>query len=207
MPWFSGNGSSGPATVQSDGVTLQGDGSAGNKLAIKAVQLNASLFGAGTVASPLAITPARAFGPLASNQSGGGPSAANKIFLSMILIPCPLTFSKLSFSLSTGDAVNNCDYGFYNTAGTLIANIGAQIIASTSLVSYSTVQGLQTIPQGNYYFGFTSNATTAKINYNNLVFSAYSNTGFGTSVGGALPATITPPADSFGFAVIAPLLS
>lgn len=40
-------------TVQSDGVTLQGDGSAASKLAIKAVQHDDTLAGSGTAAAPM----------------------------------------------------------------------------------------------------------------------------------------------------------
>jgi hypothetical protein len=54
--WFvsGGGGSGGSGTVQTDGVTIQGDGSGGSKIAIKAVQVSGGLSGAGTVASPLA---------------------------------------------------------------------------------------------------------------------------------------------------------
>lgn len=50
----------GAGTVQSDGVTLLGDGSGASKLAIKAVQHDASLTGNGTVASPLSVVAALA---------------------------------------------------------------------------------------------------------------------------------------------------
>ncbi len=71
-------GSGGAGTVQSDGVTLQGDGSAGNKLAIKAVQTDATITGAGTVASPLSAvtTAANTDGvTIQGNGSMGSPIA------------------------------------------------------------------------------------------------------------------------------------
>ena len=45
----------GAVAVDSDGVTLQGTGTSASKLAIKAVQTDPSLAGAGTVASPLQV--------------------------------------------------------------------------------------------------------------------------------------------------------
>lgn len=62
FPTFPGT-SGGLSTVSTDGVTIQGDGSSGNKVAIKAIQTDATLTGAGTVASPVGANPAAALTP------------------------------------------------------------------------------------------------------------------------------------------------
>lgn len=186
------------ATVTTDGVTIQGNGSGGSPIAIKQVETNASLNGAGTLASPLGETPLTWFNPFPSPSPGLGNSGANQILLTGFILTNAVTFAHLAIALSTGDAGHNVDFGLYNAAGTLLANIGAQVITSTSLLSYATVQGSQTIYPARYYLGFTSNGTTAKIYGNTTFFTFYVNTSFGTSAGGALPSTITPLADSLG---------
>jgi hypothetical protein len=188
-------GGGGSGTVQTDGVTIQGDGSAGNKIAIKAVQTDATLSGAGTVASKLAVAPLTAY-TTTHAASNALAATANTLAISAITITYPITFSKLSFDLFTADAAHNADFGFYNAAGILIANIGAQVLAASGVQTIATVQGSQTIFPGVYFFAFTSDGSViAPYNMVNTIV-LYANSSFGASVGGALPATIVPPAFS-----------
>jgi len=193
--WFVWGGSSGggSGTVQTDGVTIQGDGSAGNKIAIKQVETDTSLSGAGTVASKLAVVPLTAW----TNRiqgSGAQVVTANQLVLNAITIPAPITFSTISVLIFAADNANNNDIGLYSAAGTLVANIGAQHIAGTAAQTFSTVQGSKTIPQGAYFFAYTSAASNLTLYYAASGLSPYYNATFGASVGGALPAAIVPPA-------------
>jgi hypothetical protein len=192
--WNPGAGGGG-GTVQTDGVTIQGDGSAGNKIAIKAVQLAARLTGAGTVASKLDIAgwPIPFISP---GISGGFPTTvtANTLILYGLTIGYALTFSKISVNLTANDNTNNSDIGLYDASGLLVANIGAQHTPSGGVQTYGTVQGAQTIPPGLYFFAVTSAGSTLQLNGNDINFAAYWNSAFGSSSGGALPASITPPA-------------
>jgi len=199
-------GAGGGGTVQTDGVTIQGDGSAGNKIAIKAVQTAARLIGAGTVASPLDV----AGWPLTSYASlfalGGVAANTNQTRISGFALPAPLRFSQIGVRVGATDAVNNYDLGVYNAAGTLIANIGAQPLPTTGFVSFATVQGAQTILPGIYAFAFTGNAGTAQIFYDSgdgLVI--FSNQNYQVTVGGALAASVpavTPAPNTNGLAFI-----
>lgn len=190
-----GGGSGGASTVQTDGVTIQGDGSAGNKIAIKQVETQARLTGAGTVASKLDIAgwPCTFF--TYPQATGFGPTVtANKLILLGFTLDCALTFSQVTVSLVTNDNTNNSDIGLYNSAGTLIANIGAQHTPAGGDQTFAFTQGAQTISPGLYFFAVTSAGSTLNPNGNQQFFCAYFNGTFGTSAGGALPASIAPPA-------------
>jgi hypothetical protein len=179
----------------SDGVTLQGNGTSGSNYAIKAVQVAARLTGAGTVASPLDVagTPLAFFNGFNFPTSGGGPTGANQLYIGGFVLEQALRFGHIGGALSTGDAGHNCDLGIYSAAGTLLANIGAQVITSTSLVSYAIVQGTVTLNPGLYLAAFTSNGTTAKSFANNSNWLWFNSNTYSSSAGGALPGSITAP--------------
>jgi len=190
--WWAFNPGSGggAATVQTDGVTIQGDGSAGNKIAIKAVQTNASLSGAGTVASPLGEKPLT-FLRHGINIGGNARNGANQVSVSGIHVPVPLTFANILVFVDTVDAVNLYDIGIYSQAGALLANIGAQTLPTGNLQSFATLQGSQTIEPGLYLFAWTGNATTAQLRYDTGQHGGWVfNQDIAASVGGALPASI-----------------
>lgn len=207
--WFvsGGGGSGGAATVQTDGVTIQGDGSAGNKIAILAVQTDATLTGAGTVASPLsAVTQTPTGWPLPYFQFGvaaasatGLASPVNTLQLVGIWILAQLRFSNVTVIVGTADAVNNYDIGMYNAAGTRAWHIGAQTIPSTGIQTFAVAGAPITINPGLYFWATTAVVNTATIYTSGttaqtlLYFSAFNQ---GATVGGAIPASITPPAKS-----------
>lgn len=186
-------GSGGTGTVQTDGVTIQGDGSAGNKIAIKAVQVQARLTGAGTVASPLDVNgwPLTAFyqGSVRSNTT----PTANQVWVIGFYLPCPLTFAHIGWNIETSDNTGLYDVGIYS-GGSLIANIGAQTMPTAfSFYKAATLQGAQTIYPGLYSFAFTGNAAVATLGYDGNAAGWVYNQGAGASVGGTLPASITAP--------------
>jgi len=198
-----GNGSAGSPIALldaiTDGVTLQGAGISSSKLALKAIQTTARLMGTGTVASPLDVTG----WPLPGWVSGGwGASArffastANKLNVYGVIFPAPVLCSNITLDINTADAVNNCDIGFYNSAGVLLAHIGAQTIPATGLQTYAIVGGPLVIPAGTNYFATTSAANTAILfitGGGGLAVGWGTNLSYGASTGGALPASITPP--------------
>jgi len=216
--WWAFNPGSGggAATVQTDGVTIQGDGSAGNKialldaitdgvtlqgagissskLALKAVQTNASLSGAGTAGSHLSVNGAPITGWCTSGAyTDQSTLTANKLWLVGFFLAVPLTFSKIAVNINTADGTNNSDVGLYNVAGTLLANAGAQHMGSTGFQTFSAVQGAQTIPAGVIFLAATSAGSTLQLKQADDEPCLYVNTAFGSSAGGALPASITPP--------------
>lgn len=159
--------------------------------------------GTGLTCSPNSITTTGSLTPLAAtgfelnSPADSSPVAvqANKIQMGAVLIPAPITFSKISIRVQTPDNSNNSDACLYNSAGTLIANIGAQHLGSATTVNLATQQGSQTIPPGVYYFGVTSAASTLNVSQSRFTPFLYINQGFGTTTGGACTSpSITPPA-------------
>lgn len=200
LVWNPGAGGGG-GTVQTDGVTIQGDGSAGNKISLKdAITDGTSLQGAGTSGSKLSIKP-QSFFTITHNAGTTQATTANTLCLYAFLLPYPLTFSTLMFYVQNADASNNVDLGIYNASGALVADIGAQILTGGQK-NLAFVQGSQTQQPAIYYFGITSAGSTfAPLGGpTNGVWTLFQNVAFGASVGGALPNSITPPAKSPTFA-------
>lgn len=169
--WFvSGGGGGGLSTVNTDG----------------------SLTGAGTVASPLKVTAATGF-CLISQTNNTDTVTANTMLLYGFLLPCPVIINKLWINIQVADNANNNDVGLYNQTGTLLAHIGAQHLASTGQQGIAATGAPITAPQGVVFLAVTSAASTLAINGNNSYLVLYHNTSFGSSAGGTLPATITPP--------------
>lgn len=125
-----------------------------------------------------------------------GPTSltANTLILQGFILPVKLTFSKLICHIWTADGVNNSDFGLYDSAGNLIANIGAQHIGANQFQTIASVQGAKTIKSGQYFFAVTSAAAVLAVGTGAKTANPYYSASFGSSAGGALPATITPPA-------------
>lgn len=126
-------------------------------------------------------------------------AAINTLSLWGIVIEAQLKFADILFDVQTADAVNLYDVGLYNSAGALVAHVGARSLPSTGLQKLAVIGGPITLPPGRYYVASTGNALTAAWN---IVIGGVScwafvqATSFGASVGGALPVSIAPPADS-----------
>jgi hypothetical protein len=136
----------------------------------------------------------------ANTAATGVAPGANTIKVSAVLVPYPVTFTKIAFHLTTGDAGNNTDVGVYGPCaqGTascpLVSHIGAQAISSTAYAEY-TVASATLVPSTQpYWFAATSAAGTAVVAQSSATVltecgsAANSPT---TSSGGALPATIS----------------
>jgi hypothetical protein len=129
-----------------------------------------------------------------SRLGGATIVTANTLLLYANAIPYAVQFSKISFYVGVADAAHNSDVGLYNSLGALVANIGAQALAAGGIQDIATVQGLQVINAGLYFFAVTSAASVLGIQSDGAYMALYGNAAFGSSAGGALPATITPPA-------------
>jgi len=119
---------------------------------------------------------------------------ANTLLLIAAVIPASVTFANIAFHVGIADGVNNSDFGIYNAAGALLANAGAQAMGSATFSSFAAVQGSQTIAAGLYFIAWTSAGSVLGVSYDTYCTGFYYNASFGVSVGGALPASITPPA-------------
>lgn len=204
LVWNPGGGG-GSGTVQTDGVTIQGDGSAGNKIAIKAVQLTARLTGAGTVASPLDVAgwPIAYFAPPTPEGTGNFSVTVNTLDVYGIAIPYAVVASNISISVDVADGANNYDFGLYNAAGTRVAHTGAVSVGATGTVTIALTGAPITLAPALYFFAWTGNSATLvlKMGVNfagggQAPYGLSFNHGYSASVGGVLPASITPPAQS-----------
>jgi len=212
-----GSGGGGSGTVTTDGVTIQGDGSVGNpiaiknaetdgvtlqgqgtiasNLALKAVQTNAGLTGAGTVGSPLGAAPTTYWQPWFGRGSLSSQTiTANTLYLSAMPVNWPVTFSHIGYAVNTADNSGNLyDIGVYNAAGTLLVHLGAT--AGTTFCpttgNKSVAVSSTTLQPGVYYFAVTGNASTLSMN-NCDTSHFFASISFGASSGGALPNSITP---------------
>lgn len=132
---------------------------------------------------------------IGNNADSGNSAVANKVNYAGFYLPAPLTFANLAVNIATNDAVNNSDLGIYAADGSaLLANIGAQHTAATGIQTFAIVQTSVTLNPGRYLLAFTSAGSTFGLNKDNHWPSwCFISSGVGTSVGGALPASIPAP--------------
>lgn len=181
-----------------------GGGGGGGGLSI--VSVTARLTGNGTGGSPLDIAgwPEIFYTVTRNLDQDQGFGNANQTVANGFTLPNPLTFATIAVEVHTADAAGNYDFGVYTKAGALVANIGATHLPSTGLVSFSTLQGSQTIAPGLYIFAGTGNAVTAKIWGNTHIYTWFQNGNIGATVGGVLNSSVTaqsvsPATSGFNF--------
>lgn len=180
------------ATVITDGVTIQGNGSGGSPIAIKAVQVAARITGAGTVASPLDLAGI----PVDYFQDSSAPSnsalaGANQVWVNGFTLQAAITFTKLGCFVQTADAVNAYDLGVYSVAGALLANVGPRTLPATGWKTFAINQTTVTLNPGRYVFAFTGNSTTAHVGYDGNRAAWTVNSNYASSSAGTLPNSLT----------------
>ncbi len=121
-----------------------------------------------------------------------------------LLLSFSVTTTQLTYQVTSSDnTANNYDIGVYSSSGALMLNIGptagTTFSPSTGFRTLPWVQGSTTLAPGKYYLGFTMNCSTAcaKVGAANSNVNFAINASSGTSSGGGLPASITPPADNW----------
>jgi len=132
-----------------------------------------------------------------SAQSTTVSGVANQIQTEGFIMPAGTdTIAKLVFYVQTQDTVNNSDFGIYNSSGTQQCHVGG----ATYATGQKTPACSATLTGGKYYIAMCSAATTLQINgsvNHNHPFELQASATSCTS--GALPASITIPADTAGF--------
>ncbi|MGD1214163.1 MAG: hypothetical protein ABR861_04170 [Terriglobales bacterium] len=141
----------------------------------------------------------------------GSPQAAvqNVTKLWGFLLPYNVTTTEITYQVITADnTANDYDIGIYSL-GNLVVDIaptpgtglpGTTFAPSKGFHTLNWTQGSTALLAGRYYIAFTTNckSTCATIGAVGSVISFAVNVSAGASSGGALPATMTPPADSWG---------
>jgi len=136
-----------------------------------------------------------------SNQSAG----VNVTKLWGFLLPYNVTTTEITYDVITVDNTSHdYDIGIYNNSGNLVLDIGptpgTTFAPSKNFHTLAWTQGSTGLQAGRYYIAFTTNctATCAAIAATTAYVSFATNLSAGASSGGALPSTVTPPADSWG---------
>jgi fibronectin-binding autotransporter adhesin len=137
----------------------------------------------------------------------GGVQAATKNLTKLwgILLPYNVTTSQITYDVTTADnTANTYDIGIFDNSGNLVANIGptpgTTFAPAKAFETLAWTQGSTSLVAGRYYLAFTTNcaSTCAAIAASTTYISFAINASAGASTGGALPYTMTPPADVWG---------
>lgn len=128
--------------------------------------------------------------------------AANGSRLIGIEVPASITFGRIDFIVNTADTTvtDFYDVGLYSSNGTLQAHTGAANLTTTGYQDLAiSGGGSVTLQPGKYYLAFGCGAAgTAQIEGNGSSSATFTaNVGGPSTTGGTLPASMTPPADSW----------
>jgi len=135
-------------------------------------------------------------------RTGGAQAATENVTaLWGFLVPYAVTTTQITYEVITADnTANEYDIGIYNTSGKLLVGIGATkgttFASSTGFRTLLWTQGSTGLAAGEYYLALTTNCASACAQ----IAAATGNVSFavdvsaGASTGGALPSTMTVPA-------------
>jgi len=119
-----------------------------------------------------------------------------------ILLPYNVTTTAITYDIATADnTANNYDIGIFDNSGNRVVDVGpipgTAFASSTGFHTLTWTQGSTALAPGRYYLAITTNcaSTCAKIAAQSAVVSFAINASAGASAGGALPSSVTPPAD------------
>lgn len=125
----------------------------------------------------------------------------NSLHLYGIVVPSQVKFNNVWLNVLNTDNAHNLSVGLYDNTGVLICASLAGALAATGNVAFAMVGGPFTINPGRFYLGTTTDGSTAHLAVITAIAGTWNfcnETNFGASVGGVMPATITPPADTIG---------
>jgi hypothetical protein len=135
-------------------------------------------------------------------RTGGTQAATENVSkLWGFLLPYAVTTTQITYEVTTADnTVNEYDIGIYNSSGILMVDTGAtagtSFAASDAFHTLLWTQGSTGLVAGEYYLALTTNCASACAQVaaatGNVSFAV--NVSAGASTGGALPSTMTVPA-------------
>jgi hypothetical protein len=132
--------------------------------------------------------------------SASQTATTNSLRVCAVIIPFAVSFSQIGIYMATGDNSGDLySVGLYNSSGVLVAHSTPASYTTSGDKTIATVEGLQTIQPGKYYFGWTGNASTAAlgtINTGTDTPNSENNNG-ATTASGAQVASFTPAADAW----------
>jgi hypothetical protein len=205
---------SSPASLTSTSAPINGQiliGSTGNAPVLGTLTAGQNI---SITNSPGSVTISAASGNVATLQffvTGGERTGAsqgptpNVTKLWGFLLPYNVITTEITFDVTiTDNTANNYDIGIFDNSGNLVVDIGptpgTTFAPSKSFKTLKWTQGSTALNAGRYYIAFTTNCSTlcAKVAAGPAYVSFALNVSAGASSGGALPSTMTPPADAWG---------
>ena len=118
------------------------------------------------------------------------------------LLPYNVATTEMTYDVTTPDnTANDYDVGIFNNSGTLVLDIGptpgTTFAPAKGFHTLMWKQGSTSLGAGRYYIALTTNcsATCAVVGASSAWVSFAIDASAGASTGGALPSTVTPPAD------------
>ena len=206
MAYFSGPASVSSTAAATDGQILMGSTGSAPVLGTLTAGPNITITnGAGSVQISAPGPAALPFFTTGSSRSDASLSAGqNLTVLWGFLLPYNVTSTNITYNVTTADnTANKYDIGIFNSSGTLVLNIGptagTAFAPSASFLTLPWTQGSTSLTAGRYYLAFTSNCSSscAAIGATSSYVSFAVDAPAGASSGGALPPTLTPPADAW----------
>jgi hypothetical protein len=183
---------------------------------------NAPVLGTLTAGSNITITNGPGSVTIsAAGGGGGGPTlpffatggertgatqalTANVTKLWGFLLPYNVTTTEIIYDIATADnTANDYDIGIFNNSGNLVVDLGptpgTTLAPALGFHTLTWTQGTTSLAAGRYYLAITTNCKSAcaKIEGATTFVSFAMNASAGASSGGALPSTLTPPADAW----------
>jgi hypothetical protein len=121
---------------------------------------------------------------------------ANTVTVIGIYLPYPVSTARLTVYVRTADGSGLYDFGLYgpcnaNSTCARAVHTGAQPLAANVL---PWLEGATTLASGRYYLAWTANSTVGSVD-SGSGFPTFVTGTAGSSTGGALPSSITTPAD------------
>jgi len=173
--------------------------------------------------------------PTGGNNGYLPSSAANKAMMWGVTLTYPLSTSQVTYDVGSNadnTGTYNYDLGLYNSSGTLVLNLnsgtlhGNSFAPATGAVALAWAQGNKTLQPGNYYLMYYSSNTTSTpptlVSPSATAFTFYKGEAGGSGTcgttqgsggfaitplgGGALPTSITPPANSYSWGACVPAI-
>lgn len=101
--------------------------------------------------------------PYSSATNLATSASANRVYAVQIILPFVFTVSKISVQSGSTAGGVVCDFGVYNSGGTLLVNTGGINVNATSTV-FSATPTPVTLNPGVYWVAWTQNGTTVTFN-------------------------------------------
>jgi len=207
IAYFSGSNNVTSTSAPANGQILIGSTGSAPALGTLTAGANISITnGPGSIKISATGGPGLPFFTTGGERTGGFVAAGHNVTaLWGFLLPYNITTTQLTYDVTTADSTaNEYDIGLFNDSGDRVLHTGATLgttfaPSAATFRSLAWNEGSTHLSAGRYYLAFTTNCSSscAHLGAATSYVSFTINASVGASAGGALPSTLTPPADSW----------